>query len=150
MCEKQHYDYVVLRYVHDIVSQEFVNVGVVLFSPSDQRLVGRFQEKFARIKKFFPDFEKRAFSTSLEAIQRGLDHERSRTELSIQLSKTTDFTSRLHQVLPKDDSALQWSNIGSGVSANFDEALDQLFTRFVSRYDKPETVADHKNVAHNQ
>ena len=135
MSEKKHYDFVVLRYIHDIVSREFVNVGVVLFSPSDQKLVGRFQEKFDRAKKLFPDVDECVFSTSLKAIQLGLDQEMNRTELSLQLSSTTDFTSRLRQILPTDDSALQWSDIGSGVSANFDVALDQLFTRYVSRYD---------------
>ena len=135
MSGKTHYDFVVLRYIHDIVSREFVNVGVVLYSPSDQKLVGRFQEKLDRAKKLFPDFDECVFSTSLKAIQLGLDQEMNRTELSLRFSSTTDFTSRLRQILPTDDIALQWSDIGSGVSANFDVALDQLFTRYVSRYD---------------
>ena len=147
---RQQYDFVVLRYIHDIVSREFVNVGVILSSPSDQNLIGKFQGSFDRVKKIFPDFDKRAFSMSIRAIEHGLDQERNRTQMSLQLSKTTDFASRLRQILPANDSALQWSDIGSGVCEDFSDALDRVFTRYVTRYDKVESRKDKTNILHKK
>ena len=139
MNERQHYDYVVLRYMHDIVSREFINVGVIILSPSSQKLMGRFQDRFDRAKMIFPDFDKYAFSRLIKAIRRGLDHEVNRSEMSLHLSKTLDLSSRLRQIMPLDDSSLQWSDIGSGLCIDLDETLDRLYTRFVSQYDTPES-----------
>lgn len=147
---RQNYDFVVLRYIHDIVSQEFVNVGVILFTPSNQEMKGKFLDSFDRMKRIFPDFNKRSFSMSVKAILNGLDQEKNRTEMSLQLSRTTDLTSRLRQILPADDSALQWSEIGSGVCEDHEEALNQLFSRYVTKYDKVESLKDKTNVLHKK
>src|SRR5262249_27225926 len=39
-------------------------------------------------------------------------------------------------VVPHDDSTLQWSPVGSGLTDNPDETLSRLYERFVGRYDK--------------
>jgi len=41
-----------------------------------------------------------------------------------------------HAILPADDSSLQWSPLGSGLTENPSETLESLFDRFVTRYDE--------------
>jgi len=41
-----------------------------------------------------------------------------------------------HAVLPRDDSSLQWSSPGSGLSENLSQTLESLFDRMVVRYDE--------------
>ena len=48
-----------------------------------------------------------------------------------------DISKVVHKILPKDDSAFQWSSLGEGVTDNLSEKLDVLFHRFVTQYDVP-------------
>ncbi|MGO8675478.1 MAG: hypothetical protein ACLQVX_06370 [Limisphaerales bacterium] len=41
-----------------------------------------------------------------------------------------------HAVLPPDDSSLQWSPPGSGISDNLSQTLESLFERLVIQYDE--------------
>ena len=54
MSSRTRYTFIVLRYVHDIVNAEFVNVGVVLNAPDQKFLGARMNAKFGRITRFFP------------------------------------------------------------------------------------------------
>jgi hypothetical protein len=46
----------------------------------------------------------------------------------------------LSRVLPPDDSAFQFSPAGVGVSADLNETLRELFSRFVDKYSSPELI----------
>jgi hypothetical protein len=39
------------------------------------------------------------------------------------------------QVLPTDDSSLQWSSVGSGVAEDPDKTFERLYSRLVTKYD---------------
>jgi hypothetical protein len=39
--------------------------------------------------------------------------------------------------LPLDDSSLQWSPVGAGLTVDAQKTFDQLYHRFVTRYDRP-------------
>lgn len=51
----------------------------------------------------------------------------------------------VHSVLLQDDSSLQWSPVGSGLSRVPAETLTNLFQRFVLQYDEELTVAQRKD-----
>jgi hypothetical protein len=54
MSERTNYTFTVLRYVHDITTCEFVNVGVVLHAPKAKFLRAKMRETYDRISRFFP------------------------------------------------------------------------------------------------
>jgi len=39
------------------------------------------------------------------------------------------------RAVPADDSSLQWSPVGSGLTSDIEKTFDRLYERFVSRYD---------------
>jgi hypothetical protein len=82
------------------------------------------------------------FRSIMRALQRQIEEmgEKMANDLPLEeLPKTV--TDLAQKILPKDDSSLQWSAPGSGVTENLDEALQSLFERHVSRYDeKTESV----------
>jgi hypothetical protein len=41
-----------------------------------------------------------------------------------------------HSVLPPDDSSLQWSEPGSGITEDPSATLESIYARMVTRYDK--------------
>lgn len=141
MNTKTPFTYTVLRYVHDISTGEFVNVGVVLFSPTGQYAGARFRTTFKRVKSVFPSLRSEAFKASM----RSLDATFKELKTSLFTEGVRDAQTALDiaiRVLPKDDSSLQWSPIGSGIASNMDEKLVELFARLVTKYD--DAVASHK------
>jgi hypothetical protein len=48
MTDKVPYTYTVLRYVHDVMTGEFVNVGLVMHVPSRQQVLARTRTTFGR------------------------------------------------------------------------------------------------------
>ena len=62
MTEKQAYSYTVLRYIHDVVSGERLNVGVVMHAPAGGFLKVRTRKTVDRLKQAFPDLDDAAFT----------------------------------------------------------------------------------------
>lgn len=127
------YSYTVLRYVHDVLTGEFVNVGVVLVH---ERCV-KFKTKttIGRIKGVFPDVDRAAFLSAMYAARRALQSVAKKHSTSglFQSEATAEAIAR--EAVAVDDSSLQWSPQGGGVSENTDGTLDRLYERFVTRYD---------------
>lgn len=130
------YQYVVLRYVHDVVAQEFINVGVVLFAPDARLIHGRFATDYRRLRAAFSDVDEAHLAATLEYL--GV----SFAQMVIPSSATTrDIHHLVRQVLPADDSSLQWSPAGSGLTDDCSRTLDQLFHRFVARQPQAATAS---------
>lgn len=136
---KRRYTYTVLRYVHDPITGEFVNVGLVLFCPADHGapaiLKAQTRKTIGRMRDMFPDLDRDAFVSTMRTIERQLGR------LADQLSREGfvlsdgDASSFARQVLPADDSSLQWSPVGAGLTDDVDKVFDRLSARFISRYD---------------
>jgi hypothetical protein len=48
-----------------------------------------------------------------------------------------DATVFARQAVPRDESSLQWSPLGSGLTSDLNRTFDRLYERFVTRYDPP-------------
>lgn len=137
MTTKEPYSYVVLRYVHDILTGEFVNVGLVVVVPGQPLILTKARKTFGRIKNIFPDLDSDAYKRAIESIERGMKSvERSlKSEGLFKGEKTAGDYARI--VLPLDDSSLQWSPVGAGLTSDPQKTFDQLYHRFITRYDRP-------------
>ncbi len=130
---KTPYSFVVLRYMHDVFTREFVNVGVLLHAPRARFLGFEKLPTLERVKGLFPG----AHSDSLRDL---LSFLASRTEeIQRQTSQLLDrdmqsAESIAKTLLPPDDSALQWSAAGGGATDNPQASLRALFERLVERH----------------
>lgn len=135
MTARISYSYTVLRYVHDIVAGESLNVGVVMYSANLGILKVKTRKAIGRLRQAFPDIDLQAFRYEMRAIEREF------SELARDVARTAldhselDARTAALRVLPEDDSSLQWSPLGSGLTENLDRTFDQLYFRYVSRYD---------------
>jgi hypothetical protein len=129
------YSFAVLRYYHDILSGEFLNVGVVLYISDLQYLNFTYTHRYGRLSKTFLDVDGEHFKRMLRKIY-------SRVfEISQNLKNPGFFDEKIKSlrqltsmVLPIDDSSLQFSNEGFGVTDNPDKAMEYLFDRYVNKY----------------
>ena len=136
MSTREPYSYVVLRYVHDVLTGEFVNVGLVMVVPGRALILTKARKTFSRIKSVFPDLDGDSYKRAIEAIDRGMKSvQRSlKSEGLFKGDRTAGDYARV--ALPLDDSSLQWSPIGAGLTMDPQKTFDQLYLRLVARYDR--------------
>jgi hypothetical protein len=128
------YQYQLLRYLHDRVSGEFVNVGVVVFEPTTRFLKAKVVTRFSRISQFFSDISGHYLLQTLRNIEREVN------DLSISLSdgltSDTHLRTLTTQVLPNSDNALIFTEVLQGIDISPKAAFDDLFERIVDRYNR--------------
>jgi hypothetical protein len=137
MNEKRAYTYTVLRYVHDVVSGEFVNVGIVLYFADQGVLKQKTRTTIGRIRCAFPDVSRDAFTSAIRTVRRGIGAVAKRQFNEALFRRDGDARTFASMVIPHDDSSFQWSPCSSGVSNDPDKTLERLYARLVTRYDRP-------------
>ena len=134
---KTAYTYTVLRYVHDTATGEFVNVGVALYAP-DANFVGALcRTTYARLSKVFPGMDGEIFKSLMRYIQSSFEAIGDRTAEELHLGgKAKNVMEIAITVRPRDDSSLQWSEMGSGLTENPSATLEKVYNRVVQSYDQ--------------
>lgn len=141
MSTKTPYTYTVLRYVHDVASGEFLNVGVALLAPEEHYVNAMCRTTFQRLKNVFPTLDGESFRGAMRHVNHAFERFQQERRDELALRETTGgVMSYAHAVLGADDSSLQWSPMGSGLTADPERTLEQLFDRFVTTYDKHSTA----------
>lgn len=134
---KTPYTYSVLRYMHDITTGEFVNVGVVIYSPEARYASALCRSTYGRLSKTFPGVDGDAFKSLMHFVESRIEEIGDRLKSDLPLDKTPVSAMDIAQsVLPPDDGSLQWSPMGSGLADNLSQTLESLFARLVERYDE--------------
>lgn len=135
MNKKHSYTYSVLRYIHDIVTGEFINVGIVMHVPSLQLLKSETRSTIGRLKGAFPDLDRTAFHSAMSAVKR------STKQLSKDLGANTlqfedsDALYFARKIIGSDDSSLQWSPVSGGITGDIEKTFARVYDRMVVKYD---------------
>jgi hypothetical protein len=131
-----NYTYSTLRYIHDLSTGEFINVGIVLHCPSIRHLGARLRHTHGRISCAFPDLDTGAFRSSMAIIEKALRLQAANYEKGDLFQEKGDAAAFGRQVVPLDDSSLQWSPVGGGLTKDPKQELERLYERLVARYDE--------------
>lgn len=134
------YTYCVLRYVHDTTSNEFVNVGVVLYAPETHYLSALCRTTYGRLNKVFPGVNAEHFKSLMRYIQARIEEQGERIAGELPLTAPSSVLEFAQAILPRDDSSLQWSPAGSGRTDDPAGTLERLFNRMVLRYEERQAV----------
>lgn len=138
--KKTAYGYVVLRYVHDVITGEFVNVGLVMHAPETQRVKSKTRSSMGRLKATFPDLDRAAFVAAMRSVTRALGKVEKQFQSDGMLKQFEDAKSFAHLAVPIDDSSLQWSSVSTGLTDDFDKTFDRVYQRMVTRYDQQSVI----------
>lgn len=127
------YTYQLVRYIHDQGTSEYVNVGVIIYHSETNFLKSCFLKKFDRVLNFFncePNVE--YLKNVLDQFEEGINKiDCNNFFSSFVLNDIDHITS---SILPKDDSALQCSEVFGGIDIDLDSALTMLFNSLVNKY----------------
>jgi len=138
---KVAYSFSVLRYVHDPVSAEFINIGVALYSPEVRYLNAVCTPRYGRVSKVFEPIEGDHFRQMTRYIESRIEElgQKMKSGLPFELP-IEDIAKVLAQVLPPDDSALQFSQAGGGFTSAPEKTLNELYERYVEKYTSRKTA----------
>ena len=134
---KTTYSYTILRYVHDTTTGEFVNVGVALLAPEARYVSALCRTTYGRLGKVFPGMNGESFKSLMRFIQSRFEEMGTNFREELPIEKVPPSVMPLaHSVLPADDSSLQWSEPGGGITDDPSGTLENIFSRMVTRYDE--------------
>jgi hypothetical protein len=124
----------VLRYVYDQVTQEFVNVGIVAYSPESRQLRAYATQQYSRVSDLFDMVDGVRLRHTLRFIQDSVNARSLQLAEELEFRPSADLHEILNKILPIDDSSLRFDKAGAGLADNFEETAKKLFVRYVERY----------------
>jgi len=131
---KTPYSFSILRYVHDPVTQEFINIGVAVYSRETGFLRAMCATHYARITKMFAKIDGNRFRQLTRYIQEQIGVIGASLPAALPFEPAQAIEHLLAKVLPPDDSSVQFSHAGVGLSHDLEKTLAELFDRYVNRY----------------
>ncbi|MBI3853943.1 MAG: DUF3037 domain-containing protein [Verrucomicrobia bacterium] len=131
---KTNYSTIILRYVHDVATGEFANIGVVLYAPEQRFLEARFATSYERLNAIFLKIDHLHFRALMRYMANRFEQLGGEIRDGLNVPPVTALKEIVRQVLPPDDSSLQWSEQGGGFTEDAAKAMDELFKRLVERY----------------
>jgi len=129
------FTYVTVQYVHDTLSGEALNVGVVLYSPEARVLAWKLEDKRThRLSEAFREFQPGAHAAAMKDLTSGLYFLREK-ELGQQRPifeiPSVDAEGVMRRLWPDRGGRYTFSEASAGAAADLDAALDRLYQRLV-------------------
>lgn len=124
------FQYQVIRYIHDRLTGEFANVGLIMYSPQTKFVKCQLTRKYRRLSEFFGKVEGHHLLTLLK------DIERSVSKLKPDQTIFESIEELSSSLFPKDDSSLVFSDVVNGIDLDLDTAFYDLYQRMISKYEK--------------
>ena len=125
------YSYQLIRYQPDVVSGEFLNVGITLLDSDQTFLKAKTIDKIGRVKHLFPKVNSRAFVYKLKNIANNINSISDKWNQGLNIKEETSIQKITGSILPKDDSSLYFSDVINGIDLTPQIAFQDLFQRFI-------------------
>lgn len=129
------YSYAVIKYRHDIVADEVLNIGVVMYAPECGQIGLMYDHRYRRLSQSFANFDGDMYRKVLNSLKVSI--ERLGTSLSGHLfelearERFVDVSSVLRSIWPDQSLSYFSAQVGFGVSDDLEMDLSQLYDRFV-------------------
>jgi len=138
MIDRQPYTYIVLRYRHDPLAGELLNLGVLLHAPGSGFLKSAMRSTYSRLSRLYPDFDGAALTADLRRAETRLGRLAS-SEAADLFSKGRTAGDFARRVLDDPAGSYIWGEVGSGLTRDPELELARLYARFIGRFDGKDT-----------
>ncbi len=129
------YEFSVIRYQHAGSSGELFNVGIVLWSVEDRRLIPMINERYGRLSKAYPGFDGVGFRQMIRTLVGQID--RRAEQIADTQRPLQSLSDLLQECIPVDAGCLQRSDPMGGIHPQPEERAKQLYSQFVLRFEAP-------------
>jgi hypothetical protein len=126
MPEKHLYEYAVIRLVPRVEREEFLNVGIILFSKGAKYLNCKYQIDIEKLKLFSCELEVEDFEINLSAFEKICSGTKDGGPLA-----QWEISDRFRWLTAQRSSSLQTSRPHNGFSADLNATLERLFAELV-------------------
>ena len=136
------YHFAILRYVHDVSTEEFVNIGVAMWIPDRAKLLFRVNERFDRLSGFFKDVDVSSYGNMVHNLKSAADFKWASDDISTDylFKNTANHPLEIfHELVREDGSCFQWSRLMSGISEDAQKRFEELFEEFVTFHESSPT-----------
>ncbi|VTU39576.1 hypothetical protein H6CHR_05528 [Variovorax sp. PBL-H6] len=131
------YSYSITRYVHDLQTGEFINVGVVVALCHEPRVAAKFTMDYRRVKGAFPGLDVEVFLARMRRLQACFDAIDAARCSELRAREGGSIEALIHSVLPVEDSALHWSPVSTGVCGSLPVLIEVFYRRLIARHELP-------------
>lgn len=123
---KHLYEYAVIRIVPKVEREEFINVGVILFSKQADFIKMRYKIDEERLKIFSPELDVEDFREHIEAFSKVCSGDKGGGTIA-----ALDIPERFRWLTAMRSACIQTSRPHVGFSSDLEETLDRLFEELV-------------------
>jgi hypothetical protein len=134
---KHPFQAVAVRYVHDVLSGEFLNIGAVLLCPERGFAGARFLTQWSRVSAAFPNAELpllRRIAVEIESACAQAAHGLGSQLVIPGEQEQGDVLAFVGRIVPRDDASIQLSPVIRGVTEDPDRTLHEIYRRYAERY----------------
>jgi hypothetical protein len=129
---KKPFQAVAVRYVHDVRSAEFLNVGVVMLSATWPFAGARFVPQWSRVTAAFPAADLVVLRRIARAFQQRCEEWSSEALGQQTLQPIVELSSLLRSVMIPDDASIQMSPPVTGLTSDPTRTLAELFETYAA------------------
>ncbi len=133
------YQIAILRYRHNASAGELVNIGVVMWLPTQRRLLFKVNERYGRLTSFFKDFDGPGYRQLVKQLRTRWEQTVGDLVDESPLSSLTPPPETLDEVLGvllhEDASCFQVSTTMGGIAQEPEKRLEQLMVEWVERHE---------------
>lgn len=126
MQEKHLYEYAVIRVVPKVEREEFINVGIILFSKRAKYIKARYYIDVNKLSLFSSELDFDVLSQNLEVFDKICIGDKNGG-----LIASMDIPERFRWLTAVRSASIQTSRPHPGFSSDLDQTLDRLFNELV-------------------
>ncbi|MDR3735727.1 MAG: DUF3037 domain-containing protein [Acidobacteriaceae bacterium] len=146
----QPYEYVTVRYVHDPVADESLNIGVMLLSitPAETFFAAKFDTRYRRLSEAFAGFDGDHYRKFVYRLQLEVERmSRRLNEPELFPDGSSTLTNLVMKLFPDSGMSFQCRTVLSGITHDASIELRHLFSRFVSSQYEREQINNRDDEA---
>tara|TARA_R110001592_G_scaffold107223_2_gene300339 strand:+ start:1098 stop:1895 length:798 start_codon:yes stop_codon:yes gene_type:complete len=130
----------------DLVSEEFVNVGVIVFQPEHRFLKIQVIDKYRRITQFFDGINGNYLFKTLKHFKSVIDKKANEYTNEVPFRLPESLHTISSETLPNDNSSLYLTEVNLGIDLNLDSAFNKLSKRYIYESLEDSTTYSDKEV----
>jgi hypothetical protein len=116
------------------VTGEFANIGVVLYAPEQRFLEARFTTSYERLNAIFLKIDHAHYRALVRYLANRFEELAADIRDGLNVPPVTALSEMVRQILPPDDSSLQWSEQGGGFADDPAKTVGEIYKRLVEQY----------------